>query len=177
MPAAELRDATTTAWVASRSSGAFCSTWNQAVSPAPMLSLPRTPKLDDGACTSNLDIDGTATDAALLRAVKPSSYFTLPNVGYNVPYTSTLACASARPGAANAPATAIVKSFFCMLAPLWFKPGERAELAPPPTPQSRSPRQCAEFHIAGPRNGVNQGPTCERALQIANSGCCSAAAT
>src|ERR1051325_4141314 len=94
-----------------------------------MLSLPRAPKFDDGACTSNFDIEGTATAVAeLLRAVKPSSYFTLPNVGYNVPYTSTLACASARPGAANAPATAIVRSFFCMLAPLWFKP-ERSKHA------------------------------------------------
>src|SRR5436190_1026628 len=139
-PAAEFRDATVTAWVASRSSGAFCSTWNQAVRPAPMLSLPRTPKLDDGACTSNLDTDGTATAPAFgsqappaaavtSRAVKPSPYFTCPNVGYSVPYTSTLACASARPGAANAPATAMVRSFFCMLTPLWFKPGER-RLAP-----------------------------------------------
>src|SRR5437588_1106399 len=123
-PAAEFREATVTAWVASRSSGAFCSTWNHAVSPAPTLSLPRTPKFDDGACTSNFDIAGTpiapalATGAPLAsvmsRAVNPSPYFTRPKVGYNVPYTSTLACASARPGAANAPATAIISSFFCM---------------------------------------------------------------
>src|SRR5438874_9922741 len=58
-PAAELRDETVTDCVSSRSRGAFCSIWNQAVRPAPRLSLPRTPKFEDGACTSNLLIDGT----------------------------------------------------------------------------------------------------------------------
>jgi hypothetical protein len=42
-----------------------------------------------------------------------------------VPYTSTLDCASAMHGAAKAPATAMVRSFFCMLTPLWFKPGAK----------------------------------------------------
>src|SRR5438477_6140634 len=131
MPAAELRDARVTACVASRSSGAFCSIWNHAVRPPPRPSLPRTPKFDDGACTSNFDMDGTAAAAALvLRPVKPSPYFTCPNVGYTVPYTSTLDCASARPGPASAPATAMVKSFFCMLTPLWFKPDGAPRGAP-----------------------------------------------
>src|SRR5258706_2629490 len=86
-PPAELRDETVTDCVSSRSSGAFCSIWHQAVRPPPRLSLPRTPKFDDGACTSNLLIDGTDNDvtAAPLatfwsRAVKPSPYFTWPNV-------------------------------------------------------------------------------------------------
>src|SRR5215510_7669492 len=125
-PAAELREARTTAWVASRSSGAFCSIWNHAVNPALTCYLPRTPKLDDGAWTSAFDTEGTVVsvaaalgaqtpvDALTSRSVKPSLYFAHPNVGYTVPYTSTLACASARPGAANAPATATVRSFFCM---------------------------------------------------------------
>src|SRR4051812_28030460 len=90
-PAAELRDASVTAWVASRSSGAFCSIWNQAVRPPPRLSLPRRPKLEDGACTSHLPIAGTEATCAVVgaalvsgrksRAVKPSPYFTWPNVG------------------------------------------------------------------------------------------------
>src|SRR5258708_126664 len=151
MPAAEFRDATVTACVASRSSGAFCSIWNHAVRPPPRPSLPRTPKFDDGACTSTFDIEGTAiacvvvdtgatppgaAGAWLPRAVKPSPYFARPNVGYTVPYTSTLDCASARPGPANAPATAMVKSFFCMLPPLWFKP-DGAPMGAPRQPLSR----------------------------------------
>src|SRR5260221_12921234 len=88
-PAAELRDETVTDCVSSRSRGAFCSIWNQAVRPAPRLSLPRTPKFDDGACTSNLLTDGTVTmpgisapvDTFVSRAAKPSPYFTWPNVG------------------------------------------------------------------------------------------------
>src|SRR3982074_739738 len=68
MPAAEFRDATVTAWVASRSSGVFCSIWNHAVRPPPRASLPRTPKFDDGACTSNFDIAGTQDAAASPRA-------------------------------------------------------------------------------------------------------------
>src|SRR5258706_7207485 len=89
MPAAELRDETVTDCVSSRSSGAFCSIWNQAVRPPPRLSLPRTPKFDDGACTSNLLIAGTVTMPRIIapvvtfvsRAAKPSPYFTWPNVG------------------------------------------------------------------------------------------------
>src|SRR5258708_14541868 len=121
MPAAEFREASVTACVASRSSGAFCSIWNHAVRPPPRPSLPRTPKFDDGACTSNFDMEGTAAAVAeVLRAVKPSPYFAWPNVGYTVPYTSTLDCARARPRPANAPATAMVKRFFVMLTPLWL---------------------------------------------------------
>src|SRR5258706_14638620 len=99
MPAAEFRDATVTDWVASRSSGAFCSIWNHAVKPPPRPSLPRTPKFDDGACTSAFDIEGTATacvvvdtgatppgaaGAWLQRAVKPSRHLTRPTVGETV---------------------------------------------------------------------------------------------
>src|SRR5258708_1040265 len=106
--------------------------------PAGSASLPGSPKVDGGGCTLNFDRGGTgAAVAEVLRAVKPSPYFAWPNVGYTVPYTSTLDCASARPGPANAPATAMVKSFFCMLTPLWFKPDGAAPMGAPRQPLSR----------------------------------------
>src|ERR1700741_2982601 len=69
-PAAELREASVTACVASRSSGAFCSTWNHAVNPAPTCSLPRTPKFDAGACTSAFDTDPTARFDVLVLGIQ-----------------------------------------------------------------------------------------------------------
>jgi len=43
IPTAELREAGVIAMLFDRSIGAFCSIWNQAVSPPPMFSLPRKP--------------------------------------------------------------------------------------------------------------------------------------
>src|SRR6185436_10304882 len=89
-----------------------------------------------------------------LASVVPE-YLNCPAAMLIVPYTSTAEpgaadpCANAMHGAAKAPATAMVRSFFCMRTPLWFKPGV-APIGPPPTPQSRSPGECAESHTGAP---------------------------
>ena len=100
---------------------------------------------------------GDRIHAVLSEAVTGSNVWTMTlrdvttgkSWSQTVPYTSTLAavCASAMHGAARTLATAAVRSFFCMLTPLWFKPGAMADW-PPPTPQSRSRRQCAERNVA-----------------------------
>src|SRR5689334_20816281 len=69
-----------------------------------------------------------------------------------VPYTSTLDCASAMHGAAKAPATAIVKSFFCMVLLSGLNQASACRSGPPRQPlELRCLRQCAELLLGRPR--------------------------